>query len=161
MSELGRRRKGLAGRADGSRGAKRVWYSAWHAIPRTTMQWLSARIEEAASTDPALFDRLYDALQETACLEFPLGELLNGALAGYVWAWGMRGLFSQPYATEESKHTFACQGLEGLIRVEGIPLSTALTAALFMDAYRVGISVRTNPASIAERVRAVLLSGRA
>lgn len=101
-----------------------------------------------------------DSLQEASCREFPLGETLNADIGGYMRVWAMRKLLSPPYAIEASKQSCGCQGLEGIVRVEGIPLSSTLAAAMFLDPFRVGISVRTGPGPIGARVRAWLTARR-
>jgi hypothetical protein len=149
-------RKNAQRLSEGERQRGSAWNSSWYPLSRATTQWIITQLEHAATTDPVSYCCLNEALQETACLEFPTGELLNTEISGYMWAWGIRKMFSPPYKTEESKHSFACQGLEGLIRVAGLPLSSALTTAMFINMHRVGISVRTDPTSIAARVRELL-----
>lgn len=69
-----------------------------------------------------------------ARLEFPLGELFNPGLAGYLWAWRMTGrLRILPIGRADR---FNAQGLEGKCRVEPVNLTTALLAARELPPFR-------------------------
>lgn len=52
----------------------------------------------------------------SARIEFPLGELMNDRIAGYVWAWKMRGMIRT--APISNSDQFNAQGLEGKCAVE-------------------------------------------
>ncbi len=68
-----------------------------------------------------------------AWVEFPLGELTNTAIAGFVWAWAMqRRLIVGPIQEGDQ---FNAQGLEGKVRVR-TTLSTALLVYRDLPPYR-------------------------
>ena len=58
-------------------------------------------------------------------LEFPLGELMNPGIAGFLWAWKLQGKI-QTHAIEPGDR-FNAQGLEGKVRIR-----TTLTTALLV-----------------------------
>ena len=60
-----------------------------------------------------------------ATVEFPLGEIMNPRIEGFIWAWKMKGLLAP--RDIESKDRFNAQGLEGKIVI-----NTTLTTALLV-----------------------------
>jgi hypothetical protein len=82
----------------------------------------------SACGHPELWDQWANAYgNKPAQLEFPLGELSNPGIAGFVWVWKMKGTIQT--ASIESDDQFNAQGLEGKIVIQ-----TTLTTALL--AYR-------------------------
>ncbi len=68
-----------------------------------------------------------------AWVEFPLGELMNPAIAGFAWAWAMqKRLIVGPIQEGDQ---FNAQGLEGKVRVR-TTLSTALLVYRDLPPYR-------------------------
>ena len=68
-----------------------------------------------------------------AWVEFPLGELMNPAIAGFVWAWAMQKRLVVGSIQEGDQ--FNAQGLEGKVRVR-TTLSTALLVYRDLPPYR-------------------------
>ena len=68
-----------------------------------------------------------------AWVEFPLGELMNPAIAGFVWAWAMQKRLVVGSIREGDQ--FNAQGLEGKVRVR-TTLSTALLVYRDLPPYR-------------------------
>ena len=66
-------------------------------------------------------------------VEFPLGELMNPAIAGFVWAWAMQKRLVVGSIQEGDQ--FNAQGLEGKVRVR-TTLSTALLVYRDLPPYR-------------------------
>lgn len=93
---------------------------------------------EATLADPPAWDALqdqYDKLaQRTATVEMPLGEVMNGRIAGFVWAWRMQGKIKTAALT--GREGFAAQGLEGKAVVEGVNLVTALLVLRELGKFR-------------------------
>jgi hypothetical protein len=86
---------------------------------------LIAELEGAAIPDK--WDNWHKAHSQEAMIEFPLGELFNGAIAGFLFAWKLQNRIST--AKIEEADRFNAQGLEGKCRV----VTTLVTALL---AYR-------------------------
>ncbi len=63
--------------------------------------------------------------QRAAIVEFPLGELMNPRIAGFVWAWALSGRITTAPIPRGDR--FNAQGLEGKARVR-----TDLTVALMI-----------------------------
>ncbi len=109
---------------------------------RLTERELQATINraEAASAahldgDRGAFDRWLDREgNRPARLEFPLGELQNEAIRGYVWAWKMRGLIAT--AGLSKGDGFAAQGLEGKAVIGDLDLVSAVLAARELPLHR-------------------------
>ncbi len=69
-------------------------------------------------------DAFYQRHLQVACkVTMPLGELLNPNLAGYVWAWRLKGCVHPEPITE--RHRFNANGLEGCFTLDQM-LSTAI-----------------------------------
>jgi hypothetical protein len=119
-----------------------AWNVHWSLIPRKEVEAIHQQLTQAAGLDGARYEQMGDVLDVPACIEFPLGELLNPAMEGYLWVWELTRRFSRPYAMEQSKSSFSAQGIEGLIRAEEVSLTVALRAAEEMDPYRVALSIR-------------------
>ncbi|MFH1236171.1 MAG: hypothetical protein V1685_04515 [Parcubacteria group bacterium] len=102
---------------------------------RRSFQLLSSHVLRSMRT--ALeddFDTNYPYLVERpARLEFPLGELTNPAIAGYVWAWQLRRKIQTASIT--GKEGFLAQGLEGKVCVH-TNMVTALLAYGWLPEYR-------------------------
>jgi len=87
--------------------------------------------------DHGAFDRWLEAYGDApARLEFPLGELMNEKILGFVWAWGMSGAVQTEGITERDR--FDAQGIEGKAVVE-TQLVTALLVARDLPAHRVAV----------------------
>ena len=59
-------------------------------------------------------------------LRFPLGELTNPGISGFVWAWNMQGKIQTTGITDRDR--FNAQGLEGAVEIRDISLVSALLA---------------------------------
>ena len=70
---------------------------------------------------------------QNARVEFPLGELMNPNIAGFVWAWNMKGRIKTADITA-SDH-FNAQGLEGKAVIE-TSYTTALLVASELPEHR-------------------------
>lgn len=79
------------------------------------------------------------ALQVSTRIDFPLGELLNPEMRELVMILALTHTFLIGKITEE--HRFGTQGIEGLISVQDVPLSTALLVAQKTGIYRIEIFV--------------------
>lgn len=90
---------------------------------------LITRLEKLASKgDTPEFQNFWNKLNNTnARIEFPLGEITNPKIGGYIWAWKLKNNIRVIPIT--SKDRYNAQGLEGKAYVE-----TNLVAALL--AYR-------------------------
>jgi hypothetical protein len=73
-----------------------------------------------------------------ARLEFPLGELTNPRIAGFLWAWHLQGRLNT--ASIAASDRFNAHGLEGKCVVP-TQLSTALLAARELPPYRRAVYV--------------------
>jgi len=80
--------------------------------------------------------------ERAAQVEFPLGELVNPRIAGFVWAWAMlRCITTAPI---QSGDHFNAQGLEGKIRVR-TTLATALLVYAELPPHRCQVLVGPSP----------------
>ena len=70
---------------------------------------------------------------QPARLEFPLGELTNPRIAGFLWAWQRQSQLTTARITASDR--FNANGLEGKCIVKTL-LSTALLAARELPPYR-------------------------
>jgi len=101
---------------------------------------------EAASAahltgDRGAFDRWLEAHGDApARLEFPLGELMNEKILGFVWAWAMNGAVQTEGITAQDR--FDAQGIEGKAVVE-VQFVTALLVARDLPAHRVAVYALT------------------
>jgi hypothetical protein len=81
-----------------------------------------------------------------ARLEFPLGELTNPRIAGFLWAWHMQGRLKT--ARLAASDRFNANGLEGKCVVPTL-LSTALLAARELPPHRRAVYVeQASPAAL-------------
>jgi hypothetical protein len=81
----------------------------------------------AANAGPPKWDEYYNArVGIMASLEAPLGQLLNPAIGGFVWAWRAQNKIAF-LPIVQSDH-FGVNGLEGKFAVR-LPLVSALLAA--------------------------------
>ena len=71
---------------------------------------------------------------ELVTLEFPLGELTNPRISGFLWAWKMQGKLKTRAIEPGDK--FSAQGLEGKARIRHITLTSALLAYRELPAHR-------------------------
>ena len=71
-------------------------------------------------------------------VEFPLGELTTPAIAGFVWAWNMKGIVQLSKITSSDR--FDAQGLEGKAMID-TDYATALLAAHELPEYRRAVYV--------------------
>lgn len=76
---------------------------------------------------------------QPARLEFPLGELTNPRLGGFVWTWHTSGKLH--IARIRRSDCFNAQGLEGKCEAMPLALSTALLTARELPPYRRAIYV--------------------
>ena len=88
-------------------------------------QALVNAMSEASVGGPKTFDPFYadNGLSGRAWVEFPLGELTNRNIAGFVGVWASKGLIKD-YPIDKTDR-FNAQGLEGKIRI-ATTLATAL-----------------------------------
>jgi len=90
-----------------------------------------------ACQNPQAWDRWQtEHNKRDVILEFPLGELMNPAIAGFVWAWKMQGRI-EVCAIPADAH-FNAQGLEGMARVH-TDLCVALMVWRDLPAHRCNI----------------------
>lgn len=81
---------------------------------------------EMAEASQNAWDRWYSEHCWQECiLEFPMGELMNEGIAGYLWTWAMQGRMT--IGPIEKGDRFGTQGLEGKVSVE-VSLITGLLA---------------------------------
>lgn len=78
-------------------------------------------------------DEVVARYHQPAWLEFPLGEITNPGIAGFVLAWGLQRAIRA--TSISSRDQFDAQGLEGKCVVETL-LSSALLAARALPPYR-------------------------
>ncbi len=100
-----------------------------------------ARMEAANAAhldgDRGAFERwLKEEGDLPARLEFPLGELMNEKIRGFVWAWGMNDEIRTDGITKRDR--FNAQGLEGKAVVE-VSLVIALITARDLPKHRVAV----------------------
>jgi hypothetical protein len=89
-------------------------------------------------------DEILAPYHRPARLEFPLGELTNPRITGFLWAWHMQGKLKT--ARIAASDRFNANGLEGKCVVPTL-LSTALLAARELPSYRRAVYVeRSSPA---------------
>lgn len=74
--------------------------------------------------------------RKPARLEFPLGELMNPEIRGFVLTWGLQGKVKTAAITRRDK--FAAQGIEGKAVID-TTLSGALLAAQRLPGNRVAV----------------------
>lgn len=79
------------------------------------------------------------ALQVPTRVDLPLGELANPEMSGLIKDWARTCTFTLGEITPQ--HQFNAQGIEGLVRIENVPLSMALLAARKIGIYRIEIFV--------------------
>jgi hypothetical protein len=99
-------------------------------MTRLTARQVQTRIEamQRAALGGAMWDAHYDALIAEKCrLLLPLGELLNPAIAGHVFAWQLCGALPAPGAIPDGAGLNA-QGIEGAVAIQ-TDLFTALRVA--------------------------------
>ncbi len=77
-----------------------------------------------------------------ARLEFPLGELTNPRIAGFLWAWHLQGQLETMSIAETDR--FNANGLEGKGGVK-VLLSTALLAARELPPHRRAVYIEYPP----------------
>ena len=96
-------------------------------LSHSKVQSLIATMESnAVCGKPDLWERWANEHGDNpAIVEFPLGELTNPGLAGFVWAWQMKNKIRTSRIEEGDR--FNAQGLEGKAIVE-----TTLTVALMV-----------------------------
>lgn len=74
----------------------------------------------------------------SARIILPCGELLNPAIAGFVWAWNLQGKIGAPMALTADMRLDA-NGLEGCIPVHELGLMTALLVVQEIGTSRIAI----------------------
>jgi hypothetical protein len=114
-------------------------------LPPAQLAAAISRMETASAThldgDRGAFGRWLEAEgNRPARLEFPCGELLNPAIAGFVWAWYLQGRIQLDGIAKADG--FAAQGLEGKAIVE-VQLVAALLTARDLPVHR--CNVHTTP----------------
>ena len=76
-----------------------------------------AEIEKIQKELQENFDQIYDEYRKiNVRLEFPLGEIMNPKIAGFVWVWNLMNKIK--IETISKKDRFNAQGLEGKATVE-------------------------------------------
>jgi hypothetical protein len=106
-------------------------------LARWEVERILGRMQAAARPGPDWAER-WGRWQEAdgdrmVWVEFPLGELMNPAIAGFAWAWAMqKRLIVGPIQEGDQ---FNAQGLEGKVRVH-TTLSTALLVYRDLPPYR-------------------------
>ena len=96
-------------------------------IPDKEIEQMIKNVEED-------FDKYYwDYRKQKALIEFPLGELMNPNIGGYIWAWHMKGIIKTAPITEKDR--FMAQGLEGKTSIP-VDLFTALLAYKELPRFR-------------------------
>jgi hypothetical protein len=113
-------------------------------LKRLTAPQLQAAIsamEDASGAhlngDHGAFDRWLKAYGDApARLEFPLGELMNERIRGFVWAWAIWGLVQTEAIT--ARDGFDEQGIEGKAVVQ-VQLVTALLVARDLPEHRAAV----------------------
>ena len=79
------------------------------------------------------------ALQVPTRVDLPLGELANPEMSELIKDWAKTCTFTLGEITPQ--HQFNAQGIEGLVRIENVPLNMALLAARKIGIYRIEIFV--------------------
>jgi hypothetical protein len=79
------------------------------------------------------------ALQVPTRVDLPLGELANPEMSELIKDWTETCTFTLGEIT--SQHQFNAQGIEGLVKIENVPLNMALLAARKIGIYRIEIFV--------------------
>lgn len=103
---------------------------------RVNLQQAFAEMEQA-NKSPQTWKRWHTLYgQKPARLEFPLGELMNEQIRGFVWAWGLLGKIETAAITKTDR--FAAQGIEGKAVIH-TTLSGALLAAQRLPRNRVAV----------------------
>ena len=88
--------------------------------------WLAKLSHDYDLNSPLSLAEIATRYHQAARLEFPLGELMNRRIRGFIWAWQMQaGLRT---ARIQKGDRFNAQGLEGKCVVQTV-FSTALLAA--------------------------------
>ena len=96
-------------------------------IPDKEVEQMIRNIEED-------FDKYYWGYRkQKALIEFPLGELMNPNIRGYIWAWHMKGIIKTGRITE--KDIFKAHGIEGKASIP-VDLFTALLAYKELPRFR-------------------------
>jgi len=86
-----------------------------------------------------IWDKWYtDKGCQSARIEFPIGELTTSTIAGFVWAWNMKGIVQLSKITSSDR--FDAQGLEGKAMID-TDYATALLAAHELPEYRRAVYV--------------------
>jgi len=99
-----------------------------------------AKMEQAANGGPRTWDLWYTS-NKAARVYFPLGELTNPAITGFLWAWQMQGKIVVTPSQEMDKITsLNMNGLEGLIQVD-TDLAVALMVYRDLPQYRSKVTV--------------------
>jgi len=89
---------------------------------------------EAATENLKSWEEFFNKYsQRKALIEFPLGELFNPNIRGYLWAWQMAGKIQTKPITEKDR--FKAQGLEGKASIP-VDMVTALLVWRELPEYR-------------------------
>lgn len=97
---------------------------------------LLAELTNAAAEGPHAFNAFASTYPYDARLEFPLGELTNPKIAGFVWAWGMKRVIYNERIRKGDR--FNAQGLEGKA-VVNTTFITALLVCQELPRYRCNV----------------------
>lgn len=103
---------------------------------RKELKQASEAMDAANRAGPKAWDVFLDEHEMNAKVEFPLGELMNPDIAGYVWAWAMQQRIN--HASIGKRDGFRAQGLEGKAVVE-TTFATALLVWRDLPAYRCNV----------------------
>ena len=104
-------------------------------MKKLTSQQIKALLAEArANSDYAQWEPWYKKNgSKELIIEFPLGEITNPKITGYIWAWGVQKRITTLAIT--GKERFNAQGLEGKAQVK-TGLVTALLVWEALPAFR-------------------------
>lgn len=103
-------------------------------IPKQEIEEMLKEMEKASIGGIKTWESAYKKYTgQKAIIEFPVGELMNPKISGYVWTWGMTGKILLNPITEKDR--FKAQGLEGKASVP-TNLLTALLVWKELPEYR-------------------------
>ena len=97
-------------------------------------------MRQAAGSGPKTWDPWLDENNGPAVLYLAAGELFNGSVAGFVWAWKLQEKIGYLLPSEADKiNGLRRQGLEGIVQIE-TDLCIALQAYDAVPEYRARVA---------------------
>jgi len=103
-------------------------------IPREEVEEMVKELEEACEKGERAWDEVYKKYSKRRVLiEFPLGEIMNPKIAGFVWAWSEKKVIRTEPITEKDK--FIAHKTEGKASIP-VSLDTALLVWRELPKYR-------------------------